>query len=67
MGEGVVRGVEPGSLSPRLHRPCTGVPGVLGGTADQGGVVQVNLLLNEIAGLGTDRRRGGPVRVTPGL
>ena len=60
----MVRGVEPGSLSPRLHRPCTGVPGVLGGTADQGGVVQENLLLNEIAGLSAQGLTGAVVALS---
>jgi len=37
VGAGLVCCVEPGALPPGVHRPCTGIQGMLGGAADHRG------------------------------
>ena len=58
----MVRGVEPGALPLRAHRPRAGVQGVLGGAAKE--MAQVECLLKEIANLSAQGLTGAAVAIS---
>ena len=64
MKQVVVRGVEPGSLSVRSHRPRTGVLCVLEELPTEEEMVQVTLLLDEITGLSAQGLTGTMVALS---